>query len=531
MRSSLVIGLTLAFGCSHTDYDPGAPAVSAFQVEFATNAASGTEAEPLPFPSAVPAEVTITALAVDASGEVFPYNGRARVSVVPGELVGGDRVRFIDGLAWSATAGTCAAGCAEAELCDEETDRCLAPGLVVRWRFSFGETFVWVEDVGEDGKLDCHNDLDDDADGLVDGFDPDCNPEADGPRATLATGISPPLYFARPRIRDLQFSPRCTTDTPLGGQNVNIATGSLVVTGTTQSGMYVTDLEGPEGGYNSVYLFTFSNPGDVRRGDRLCSISGNAAEFIANTQLNFPSFVNADTNRNGKIDDGDLALCVLDDPERIGPDAVPEPVLLTPTDLLGEQRAPTEDFYLVCGPDGGVIPNLQDPADCQSVRGALSREDLRASPVDCARDNFLMEPHEHALVAFDDVTISTRFVVCDTNGDGRIDRRGGSEGGCEEDCTDDPLCTVRLNLELFGQFAAGLGCSSIDPPVCDGKIFVSTRDTLGGTGYDAEQHVGERYERVNGHLRQLQPGAGVPTTWILEPRFIEDFVTSEGATP
>ncbi len=77
---------------------------------------------------------------------------------------------------------------------------------------------------------------------------------------------------------------------------MTIRNGTLITTGTTQSGMYVTDLDGPADGYNSVFLFTFSNPGGVRIGDRLCTIAGNAAEFIANSQLNFPSF------ENGRVD-------------------------------------------------------------------------------------------------------------------------------------------------------------------------------------------------------------------------------------
>ncbi len=496
----------LLAACSHEAYDDPGRQLAGFTVQFQAGAATGTVAEPLPFPSAIPAELTLLVAALDQHGDQFPYSGRARVSVVPGELVSAERVQFTDGIAQ----------------------------VAVRWRFSYGETRIWVEDAGEDPLADCENELDDDGDGLTDQFDPDCQMGAEGaaPPASYATGISPALHFARTRIRDLQFSPRCNTDTPLGGQNVTISTGTLVVTGTTQSGMYVTDLDGPDGGYNSVYLFTFSNPGDVRRGDRLCSIAGNAAEFIGNTQLNFPSFVNADTNRNGQNDAGDIVTCDLPKPDLIGPDAVPEPHLLTVQDLINEERAPTDDFYLVCHPDGGAIEGLQDASSCASAARALTREELRASPIDCARDNFRMEPWEHALVAFEDVTISTRFEKCDFNDDGFIERRGGQEGDCERECSDDPLCTERISLEQFGQFAAGINCASVDPPVCEGKIFISTRDTLGGSGYDPEASAGSHYARVAGHLRQLQPGAGVPSSWILEPRFIEDFVPDmEGMNP
>ena len=53
---------------------------------------------------------------------------------------------------------------------------------------------------------------------------------------------------------------------------------------------------------------------------------------------------------------------------------------------------------------------------------------------------------------------------------------------------------------------------------------MSTRDTLGKSGYDVMEHVGEDLAAVVGHLRQTQPGAGVDTIWIVEPRSPEDFV-------
>ncbi|MCB9538911.1 MAG: hypothetical protein H6704_21975 [Myxococcales bacterium] len=516
---ALALGLA-APGCvSDEAADEVLPGTIAwFDIAFSNDTLRGEPDSPLDFPSAVPARATMKLVARDAYGQVARgYEGVARITVEPGEIVGqgNDRVKFVMG---------------------EAT-------VNLAWRFSFDEVHIWVEDVGEDPLFDCADGQDDDGDGVADVRDPDCGdgaPDradtgdpADGTRATQATGISDPLYFSRPRIRDVQFSPRCTTDTPLGGKNVLVETGTLVVTGTTQSGMYVTDLTGGEGGYNSLYLFTFSNPGDVRRGDRLCSIQGNAAEFIANTQLNFPSFVNADFDRNGVIEPRDLVPCDLPMPELIGPDAVPPPVMLTAAALEGTGGEVPPDFYRPCGLDGEDL-DIQDGTSCSQARASIPSELRRESVIDCARDNFALEPYEHALVGFSDAVISTRFERCDMNGDGSIDRsRGNPEGVCEEDCSDDPLCTVLLNLEQFGQFSVGVDCQGADGNYqCAGKIFVATRDTLGGTGYDAMASAGTFYGSIVGHLRQLQPGAGVPSSWVVEPRFIEDFVPPDApATP
>jgi hypothetical protein len=517
----------LVAGCGERAYEETRPPLRAFRVAFTGDTARGTAADPLPFPSAVPARVT---LALTAGGKrLASYNGRAVVSVVPGEIDATQRrVQFVNGVP--------------------------ASPVTVELRFSYGETNVWVEDLGEDVLTECDNGLDDDGDGLKDLADPDCQ-RASSPvsaKATLATGISDALFFAEPRIRDLQFSPRCTTDTPLGGQNVNIDTGTLICTGTTQSGLYVTDLAGGPEGYNSVFLFTFSNPGGVKRGDRLCSIAGNAAEFIANTQLNFPSYQNARADRRAILEGQTYVPCNPPEPERTGEGAMPLPHVLTADDVNGTAAVVPPDFYRVCGLGDTPIEGLEDPTDCEAARQATRDIPREQQLIDCRRDNFAMEPWEHALVAIEDVTIGNRFENCDVNGDGSISRgEGDPEGACDEECGLDPLCTNLLSLEQYGQFAAGLGCTDAPPAAgadagpsdadagagdapaaaatCAAKVYISTRDTLGKSGYDVRKHEGEKLARIVGHLRQTQPGAGVQTIWVIEPRAPEDFVS--GVTP
>lgn len=619
------MGALCAIACTNTPFEPeNTGAVATFKVELA-NVAENSAESPLPFPSTTPATVDLIVEAVTADGTTLgSYNGAARIRVVPGSIVGGeDRIQLENGRG----------------------------RVTVAFRYSFDKTRIWVEDVGEDVSsiVECTDGLDNDADGLLDQFDPDCQqggiaePGKPDQVATGATGISTEMYFAKPQIRDVQFSPQCTTDTPLGGQNVTIETGALIVTGTTQSGMYVTDLTGPEGGYNSLYLFTFSNPGDVKRGDRLCSIAGNAAEFIANSQLNFPSFV--------KVEElGRMAVCDPALPDLKGEAGIPDPVVLTAADVAGTSDAaatPEGEFYRFCGEHNRELTGLDDWSDCMAARGTMERDEQRASPIDCARDNFAMEANEHALVAVENVVTSQRFVRCDLNDNGRIERgRGSAEGDCDRECADDPLCSVRLNVEGFGQFSAGIDCTDADPPVCAGRVFVSANDTIGGSAFadmahatcqdalvgpgdvdcalqenactedcrgpieayyaclgfqcapreavlgsapstrtrlrescaDADKQLaaticgqdedclsgtclrsaiggvcsatcdantpcpghwtcGEggicqpssqcspmKFGRLVGHLRQLQPGAGVPSSWVVEPRFINDFV-------
>ena len=515
-RSLLLMGLLATTACRHTEYEAPPPEVAYFEIVLSEDSRRGSPEAPEPFPSSIPARATMRLVARTHDGEVARnYNDTARVTVVPGEIVGQrDRVPFVKGEAV----------------------------FDVSWRFSFDETHIWIEDAGEDPLTDCENGRDDDGDGREDVRDPDCQRGApdqartgvatDARRATQATGISEPLYFARPRIRDVQFSPRCTTDTPLSGQNASVETGMLIVTGTTQSGLYVTDMSGPEGGYNSVYLFTFGNPGDVRRGDRLCSIAGNAAEFVGNTQLNFPSFVNADFDRNGVITEGDRVPCDLESPEIIGVEAVPEPVRLTAAHLAPGGGEVPDDFYRFCGIDGAAL-SVDDATDCNAARNAIPSELRRESVIDCARDDFDLEPHEHALVRFESAVVSTRFERCDENGDGRIDRgRGSPEGACEEDCNEDPLCSVLSSLELFGQFSMGVDCQGAPGQwTCAGKAYVSFRDTLGSSGFDPMAESGKHFGAIIGHLRHLQPGAGVPSSWIVEPRIPEDFVPAAAAPP
>ncbi len=316
-----LIALMALTGCSEDAYHaPSVDQVTMFEVtiqdgstcQFSCSQVDGNDylvcskkseedlcAVPMEFPSSQPAKAVLSFRALNAKGDlVTNYQSRARVTVRPGQLqsIDGetteDRIQFTGGLA-------------EAE---------------VAWRFSFGETQIWIEDVGEDPIDECEDGKDNDGDQLIDSQDPDCIRATEGTgKATNAIGISPVFHFKMPKVSDVQFSPICTTESPILGENMTINEGTLIVTGTSQGGLYVSDLDGFEKGYHTLYLYTYSNPGGVKRGDRLCSVSGNVIEFIGNTQLNYPEF---------EVYDPQLKNCTIAHPEKIGLESIPEAIEL-----------------------------------------------------------------------------------------------------------------------------------------------------------------------------------------------------------
>ena len=134
-----------------------------------------------------------------------------------------------------------------------------------------------------------------------------------GKSPTLAAGASADIIFSNPTIADLQASsmttPPFTTDLDgyqlrVGGQS-NI-THRMVITGVTNNGYYLTDIDGVAGGWNSMYIFNFSRP-VVVAGANILWFSGGVAEHLGTTQITFPTWEVCDPAKNtwcdGKIPD------------------------------------------------------------------------------------------------------------------------------------------------------------------------------------------------------------------------------------
>jgi hypothetical protein len=229
---------------------------------------------------------------------------------------------------------------------------------------AFGDTRVWAEDLGYTpagpSRPDpaCANGIDDDKDGTIDFpadpgcFAPDDDDETSG---SLATGVSEPVFFTRPRIADVRgVAENGGTSTAFPREQVRMDTGyrpdtgtfdfDVVVTRISSDGFYVTDVQDQNArGFASVFAFTFSPPQKLAICDRLKSFNGTASDFFGFTEVGFPTW--------------SVEYYDPDHPAR--PCLVPEPRVLAPNELAPATTNLTTLFRYESGlvrvQSGGVV--------------------------------------------------------------------------------------------------------------------------------------------------------------------------------
>lgn len=182
----LAAAASVAAGCSDEPALYGLEGPSTIAVELApgTSTGCGEGEELLPYGSQwIPLRMSFALL--DAAGQpVTSYSGRLKLTMIPGEVLA-PYVTMQEGLIEDAP---------------------------VSIRRGFGrETRIWVEAVDEGG-------------GNV-------------------AGVSTRFCFSNPRVRDTQESDR-SYRSPLQNQQVLIDQGTLIITGYSQSGFYVSDIAG-----------------------------------------------------------------------------------------------------------------------------------------------------------------------------------------------------------------------------------------------------------------------------------------------
>ena len=156
--------------------------------------------------------------------------------------------------------------------------RALAQRVVVR--NPRGSTRLWAEDIGyvpvDPGEPPaCADGKDNDQDGNTDfPQDPGCAFANDNTEGTgsFAAGVSPPVFFGKPRLGDVQGR---GAQTPYAQEGVDVATEpaagvdcganpelcpNLIVTRIASDGFYATDTSDVNG-YNHMFAFTFNSPG------------------------------------------------------------------------------------------------------------------------------------------------------------------------------------------------------------------------------------------------------------------------------
>ncbi|HQC45103.1 MAG TPA: hypothetical protein PLC97_07740 [Myxococcota bacterium] len=348
----------------------------------------------------------------------------------------------------------------------------------------FGETRVWVEDVGylprtaAGRKALCSNEIDDNGNGLTDfPMDPGCYDADDDSEepGSGAAGVSNPVWIANPTLAQVQGYADVT---PYQGETITVDSGDMVVTRVTFDGMYVTDIaDDMERGYNHMYVYNFNppmsvplcemdeyeggscqgeRPVKVRVCDRLTRLTGIVSEFYKFTELNFPAW--------------ELELW---DPSK-GPCMVPEPEVITGSDInSGLERL-----------EAGLV---------RVVNAEIGRKE--------------------------------NMVNCDLDGNGVVDFREYSTNQCSEECQcreacdGDPACTEYNQYLQYGQWPLNVGGV---------KLWVSSGESV--PDFDPfNTELPKKIASVTGTLKNLSFLR--PKGWILEPRCMDDIVISGAPKP
>jgi hypothetical protein len=228
--------------------------------------------EPLPF-FAEPIERTLSVKTLDGNGDDFAFTGDLKVTVRPGRLAS-------DQDPWVSV----------------ENGQIVEGDETIRFQAAFGPTRIWLSDEG----------------------DKDQTSERE---PTFATGVSEVLNFTFPTIAE--FNKTTDTNGEAYIQNttnhlvsefteVNLANRDVIATVVSPNGFWVTDVDdynnSEDGGFASLYVYTFSKPTGVEVGSRITKLTGGNQEYLGSTQLSFPEY---------EVDEN-LAL-----------DLVPEPKTLT----------------------------------------------------------------------------------------------------------------------------------------------------------------------------------------------------------
>ncbi|MCK9460378.1 MAG: hypothetical protein M0R80_12135 [Proteobacteria bacterium] len=203
----------------------------------------GSEEEPLPF-SHAPFALTVDVDAIGRDGAPdTAFAGTLHLKIEPRGKLAEDQAEWLE-----MTGG-------------------VARGVPVRLYDVHNVANVWVEHTGTD----------------------------DSP-GNYATGLSQEIRAVNPTIRNVQeVTPDPVLQTwltsALAGEFVivDLEGRTVVVTGVTNDGCYVTDTTEPGLSYASIYVYNFSRP-EVEVGDRLGSLSGTNDEFFGFTELSFPSW-------------------------------------------------------------------------------------------------------------------------------------------------------------------------------------------------------------------------------------------------
>lgn len=444
----------------------------------------------------------IGAYAVDYSGNFLPdFNETVVVRSVPG-VVKEKTIQFRNGLIgeWKFDA-------------DGKPSE-LIKGQEIGIRYTHGKTRIWIEDSIPAPKVGGEETR----------------------KYTLATGVSREIVFEPQTIRSIQYNPDSpSASTPmLGhyGEIIGRKGHDLVVTNIVSTGFYVTDLGDKD--FNSIFVFTFSQPSRLEIGDRICEISGGTAEFTGMTQLQFPSWGVQNKERSTAEDtdpapeDGVLGAgscvdritgesrpCTLDELEAMAE-------IVDCSDLYFDKPlSPAEKAAF-----GFITPPLPRVVD----KAILNKANVGK-----------LEALEASVVTIENIRLSSEFINCDDNGNGRIES-GTAEADCRSRCNENIRCTELSSLEGYDQWRAWTLDGSAEISVSSASLIAGF-DITKGCKRSKEENTGrltmvcpeKRLKRVTGNLKQVLPTCSANKKacdakdvnvimTIIEPRFSSDLI-------
>lgn len=346
---------------------------------------------------------------------------------------------------------------------------------------AYGDTQIVAQNVGfvpaPPGKLAaCQDGVDNDGNGLADWpVDPGClflNDDDEGP-FDAAAGTSGFVYYADPTVYDVQSG----STSPFLSKQVDLEASShrLIVTGVSNNGMYVTDIDDTARSSNSIFVFTFSAPFGVAACDRLTRLSGNVSDFFGMLQLANPGYT----------------VQWWLDPQRSGPCPIPD---FAPVD--GTFAAITEKIEAL----ESSLVSVKNPV----IGTKFGKEKVPVmggvpTPADGASN-------------------------CDLNGDGIVGfnkNKGGYsdiEKACNDACQADPDCSEWNNY---------LGESQVKIKFQPGDAVLFFKPGQLAS-FDPAQYLGpNKLAEVRGVLTNF---VGPTPAYAIEPR-CEDDVIAVGATP
>jgi hypothetical protein len=485
-----------------------------------TSTKVGSPGARLPLSLTSPATFTVDIAALDPNGIIDRSftNHYVRASIVPGAVL--------------SVSGPGANG-RNALVVDGQ-----AKGLEIAVVESYGDSRIWVEDVGyvpadplrthPDGTPwppECANGIDDNHNGLVDyGVDPGCYAPNDDTEdgGSYSAAVSDILYFEYPRIADVRGINNGGS-TPFNNQQVQINTGwiapnapgGVVVTGIGSAGFFVTDLGAPASGnppfpagypagspppYSSVYAYTYTAPAIMLPCDRLISFGGTGGDFFGFTEMNYPTW---------SLEEWDPT---------VRPCLVPEPTVLTGVELPN-------------GAESGDEGNL-------SILLSLEASLVRVANVTTATTQTSI--HVASLfgpglvpVIGGVYTPQPNATDCDYNGDGKIDFTAGNpEDLCSTACTSNLECSEFSAYLTESQFNIVVETTCYpDPSSCaPGAQFGSgivTADASADADFVPTQFRGKPLGAFTGNLNYFSGG----NSFTIDARCADDVITDPSQKP